>query len=192
MDRIVAASAKNPKLAIEGDTIRAILPHGQTLVTVSGPTVPPFVTPPPPVTSATFTISLSHTTGRIPLRPVDFELVDGNGRFYSPQSFDGASPPGLAPDRKTVSFQITEVMATGSGSIRLGTGRCPHGHMGLHRGERLTPPEGPEARSVRQNQVEHQGVTAERNMVSARATEPLACSSIRPASARASTDIPPR
>jgi len=118
VNRIVVASARSPKLGIEGDTIKAILPQGQTLITLSGPTVPPFVTPPPPTTTATFTFSMTATTGTVPIRPGDFELVDGQGHFYSPQAFAGPEPPALAPVGRTVSFEITEVMATGAGSIR--------------------------------------------------------------------------
>jgi hypothetical protein len=118
VNRVVVASTKDPKLGIEGDTIKAILSHGQTLITLSGPAVPPFVTPPPPTTTATFTISVSHTSGTVPIRAIDFALVDGIGRFFYPQTFFGARPPKLAPDGKTISFQVREVMATGAGSIR--------------------------------------------------------------------------
>jgi hypothetical protein len=61
---------------------------------------------------------MSHTSGTVPVRAGDFELVDGQGRVFSPKSFVGAEPPVLAPVRRTVSFEITEVMATGAGSIR--------------------------------------------------------------------------
>jgi hypothetical protein len=118
VDRIVVARPGDPQLGIEGDTFRAILPHGQTLITVAGPEVPPFVAPPPPTTSATFTISLSHTSGSVPIRPRDFELVDGNRQLFRPQAFSGSHPPAEAPPGRTISFQVTEVMATGAGSIR--------------------------------------------------------------------------
>jgi hypothetical protein len=118
VNRVVVATVRQPRLGIEGDTMKAILPHGQTLVTVAGPTVPPFVTPPPPTTTATFTISMTHTSGTVPIRAADFELVDGNGRFVYPQTFVSRPPPALAPAGRTVSFEVTETLATGAGSIR--------------------------------------------------------------------------
>ncbi len=125
VNRTLVASAQDPKLGIEGDTFKAVLPHGQTLITLAGPTVPPFVAPPPPTTTATFTISMSRSAGSVPIRPADFELVDGNGRIYYPKAFSGAPPPRVAPEGKTISFHLKEVMATGAGSVRWSPGGAP-------------------------------------------------------------------
>jgi hypothetical protein len=125
VNRTVVATAEDPKLGIEGDTIKAVLPRGQTLITLAGPTVPAFVAPPPPTTTATFIVTMSHSSGNVPIRPSDFELVDGAGRIYFPKEFSGARPPRDAPEGKTISFHLTEVMATGAGSVRWSPGGAP-------------------------------------------------------------------
>jgi hypothetical protein len=116
--RIVVATARLPRLGIEGDTFLALLSHGQVRITMSGPAVPPFVAPPPPTTPVTFTFSLNDASGVVPIRASDFETVDGAGQITSTRLFVDPGPPRFAPLRKTITFQITGTMATGAGSIR--------------------------------------------------------------------------
>jgi hypothetical protein len=118
VDRVMTASARDPRLGVEGDSMRAVLAEGTTIVTVVGPSVPPFRAPPPPVTTATFTVTMSRTTGTVPILPRDFQLVDGSGAIHDPSAFAGRVPPRVAPRGATVSFTIKERMATGAGSIR--------------------------------------------------------------------------
>ena len=118
INRVQVASRTHFVLADEGDTVQVILPRGRTRITLVGPTVPPFVAPPPPVTTATFTVTLSDTSGTVPIQPSDFELVDGAGHFFQPSAFLAPGAPMVAPRGRTVSFQFSEVMATGAGSVR--------------------------------------------------------------------------
>ncbi|MBV8464113.1 MAG: hypothetical protein JO368_12510, partial [Acidimicrobiales bacterium] len=124
INRVQVATVRHSVLADEGDTVRVELPKGQTEITLVGPTVPPFVAPPPPTTLATFTVTLSHTTGTVPIVPTDFALVDGAGQLHFPTAFVGAGTPSTAPRGNSVAFQLQLTMATGAGSLRW----APGGH----------------------------------------------------------------
>jgi hypothetical protein len=125
VDKVAIATPKNPQLGIPGNPIEVVLPHGRALVTLSGPTVPPFVTPPPPAVTSTFTVTLSKTSGTVPISASDFQLIDGNGDRFQPTAFTGAQPPTVAPDGRSVTFRVSEYMAVGSGSIRWAPGGTP-------------------------------------------------------------------
>jgi hypothetical protein len=68
----------------------AAVADGTTLVTMSGPETPPFVTLPPPFTRATFVIAFAKITGTLVVRANDFEIIDGNGDVSYPTSFVGS------------------------------------------------------------------------------------------------------
>jgi len=125
VDKVAVATPRSPQLGIPGNPIEVVLATGRTLVTLSGPTVPPFVTPPPPAVTSTFTITLSRTSGTIPIAASDFQLIDGNGNRFQPTAFVGAQPPKVAPDGRSVTFEVSEFMAVGSGSIRWAPGGVP-------------------------------------------------------------------
>jgi hypothetical protein len=118
--RILDASAAKPQLGIEGDTIAATLKDGHVLITVVGPDVPSQgLSPPPPTTAATFTVTLKHPEGVVPIAAADFEILDGAGQIHEPQLVVGTTPaPATAPVGQTSSFQLTTVLATGPGTLR--------------------------------------------------------------------------
>ncbi len=117
-NRVLSASIAHPQLGIEGDVVRITLPTGSTVATMTGPQVPPFVTPPPPYTTATITLSFSHTTGVVALRARDFAILDGNGKRYAPRTFVGGDSSLSLRDGAKVSVRLREYLAIGSGSIR--------------------------------------------------------------------------
>jgi hypothetical protein len=124
-NKVLHASARRPQLAIEGDVVHVALSTGvSTTVVMVGPQTPPFVAPPPPSTTATLTISLTHTTGAVALRARDFALIDGNGRIYRPDNFVGGRASVLVASGAATSVRIRQYMAVGSGSIRW----APAGH----------------------------------------------------------------
>jgi hypothetical protein len=120
VNRIVSASATDPKLGIEGDTIAATLHAGHVLITVVGPAVPAEgLTPPPPTTPTTFTVTLAEPAGVVPVDAGAFSIVDGQGQVHQPQIAAGApAPPAVAPAGQTISFELSAVLATGPGTIR--------------------------------------------------------------------------
>ena len=124
-NRVLAASASHPQMAIEGDVVKVALPTGNTVVTLTGPQVPPFVAPPPPYTTATLTISFKDSSGLVPLRVGAFALIDGNGTIFHPTAFVGGATSVHVPDHSALAVQIREYMAIGSGSIRWAPARHP-------------------------------------------------------------------
>ncbi|WP_375493728.1 hypothetical protein [uncultured Jatrophihabitans sp.] len=94
------------------------LPTGQALATVTGPTVPPFVSPPPPAVTATFTVSLDHVGGTVPIRLRDFTLTDQLGRTFHPTYVSREkTPPADLTAGRAATFRVTAVMPTGEGRL---------------------------------------------------------------------------
>jgi hypothetical protein len=122
VNTVLDASPTHPQLGIEGNTMRVTLRGSVILVTMSGPTVPPFTTPPPPVTTATVTLTFVLQSGHVPIRAKDFSLLDGNGVALQPQSFVGGRLAVAPSPGQPVSVRIREVMAVGAGSIKWSPG----------------------------------------------------------------------
>ena len=123
-NQILDASPQHPQLAIEGDVVKVALSSGTSTVVLTGPQTPPFVAPPPPYTTATLTIALKDSSGRVPLRARDFAFIDGNGTVFRPSDFVGGAASVVVPVRSPVTVRLREFMAVGSGSIRW----APAGH----------------------------------------------------------------
>lgn len=118
VDRVVTASAARPQLAVQGVAVNVELPTGHVQALVTGPTVPPFVTPPPPTVTATFTITLSHASGTVPIRLPAITITDQLGRTFVPTLVAGEKPPpATVPAGATVTFQVAAAMPTGEGRI---------------------------------------------------------------------------
>jgi hypothetical protein len=98
--------------------VKVDLRAGRVVALVTGPTVPPFVAPPPPAVTATFTVSLTHASGIVPVRPSDFTITDQLGRTFEPTLVIGEkAPPATVPDGSSVEFQLTAVVPTGEGRM---------------------------------------------------------------------------
>ena len=123
VDRIVTASATSPQLATQGVAVDVVLTGGRVRATVTGPAVPPFVAPPPPAVTATFTVTLTRASGAVPVLLADFSITDQLGRTFLPTLVRGEAPPpaAVAPGR-TVTFQLTAVMPTGEGRMHWSPG----------------------------------------------------------------------
>jgi hypothetical protein len=118
VDGVVTAAPGHPQLAVQGVGVRVNLPTGHVLATVTGPQVPPFVSPPPPSVTATFEVSLSDISGTIPVRLDDFTITDQLGRTFHPTLvLHETPPPSTVSTGKTLSLQVTAVMPTGEGRI---------------------------------------------------------------------------
>jgi hypothetical protein len=118
--RVVTAKATHPWLAIEGDTVRAELAHGHSLVTAVGPSVPEEGQfPVPATTPCTFTVTFTRTAGSVPLAAKAFTITDEEGHLHHPSvSVSGATElPSGAPSGRTVNLTLSAVLPTGSGSL---------------------------------------------------------------------------
>jgi hypothetical protein len=120
VDRVVTANAAHPWLAIEGDTVRADLAHGTTLVTAVGPAVPQSGVFPVPATSpCTFTLTLAGSTGRVPLGAGSFTITDEQGQTHRPLvTVQGGAPlPARVPPGRLLTLTVSAVLPTGNGTL---------------------------------------------------------------------------
>jgi hypothetical protein len=103
---------------VQGIAVQVNLPSGRVLATVTGPRVPPFVSPPPPQVTATFDISLAHVSGTIPVRLADFTITDQLGRTFHPILVRHETPPpATVTAGRSLTLQVTAVMPTGEGRL---------------------------------------------------------------------------
>jgi hypothetical protein len=120
-DHLVTATASRPKLAVEGDTVRVDLAHGQADTTVVGPQVPEEGKFPVPATSpCTFTVTLTRVSGDVPLRTSDFTILAENSHLYHPRVSGprGGPVPRVVKAGQTVMLTVKAVLPTGGGQVR--------------------------------------------------------------------------
>jgi hypothetical protein len=128
--RVVTASAAHPWLAVEGDTVRADLPRGRTLVTAVGPSVPEEgAFPVPTFSPCSFTITFARPSGSVPLAATAVTVTDGLGHLHHPQVvLQGGGPlPARVGPGQPVTLTVSEVLPTGNGTLHW----APTGHAPL-------------------------------------------------------------
>jgi hypothetical protein len=119
--RTVTASAARPQLAIEGDSVRVDLSHGQAMVTTVGPAVPATgLTPVPATTPCTFTVTFAAGRGSVPLAAAAFTIIDEQGRLHHPKvtTVSGGPLPASVPSGQTLALRLSDVLPTGNGDLR--------------------------------------------------------------------------
>ena len=118
--RVVTASPAHPRLAIEGDTVRVLLPGVRVMATAVGPQVPEEGRfPVPETTRCTFTITFARASGPLTLRAADFATVDERGHLHRLRlHVRGGGPlPTRVPPGHTVSVVMTGRLPTGNGQL---------------------------------------------------------------------------
>ncbi len=123
-DGVLDGSARRPAMTSEGDGVEVRLSHGSVLATVVGPQVPgeglPYQVT---ATTCTWTVTLTHVTGRIPVTVRDFSTIDHLGGVYHPKLVAGRPrPPAVLTAGRTATFQLRAVMRTGQGLMRWAPG----------------------------------------------------------------------
>jgi len=118
--RVVTATAAHPWLAIEGDSVRVVVPGGSALVTTVGPSVPEEGSFPVPATSpCTFTVTFARVAGSIPLVPRAFSITDEQGHVHRPlvTVLGGGAPPRRLVSGRRVTLSVSGVLPTGNGAL---------------------------------------------------------------------------
>ncbi len=119
-DRVVQASAAQPRLAVQGDSVSVATGHGQVLATAVGPSVPP---PDPAAgptsTTCTFKVTLVARSGAVPLSPGAFTIIDEQGRLHRPSvSVSGSSAAsGQVVPGRPVTLSVRSVLPIGGGRL---------------------------------------------------------------------------
>ena len=120
VDRTVVGTVANPALTIEGDYVEVRTPSFSVLAVVNGPVVPGEGLPDQmSFTTCTWTISLSHVVGRVPISVADFDSIDHIGTVFKPYLVPGEPrPPSVLLTGQHLTFQIRAVMPVGEGLMR--------------------------------------------------------------------------
>ena len=134
VNRVVQASATHPQLAvIEGDTVSVRLSRGRVLATAVGPAVPadaPGIAQADRSTNAdisvcTFTVTFASASGRVPIDPRAFTILDEQGQVsHLGVSAAGGGPlPGRVTPGRAVTLRLRTVLPEGEYVLRW----APHG-----------------------------------------------------------------
>ena len=130
---IARATAAKPSLnTMEGDTVRAVLPHGSAEVFGEGPIVPGWVAneasagklPAGTTVPGTYEFRFSAVHGSIPLSARDFTLITYQGTLIHPtvRPLTGGPLPAEVPAGGTYTVKLTTKVPEGDGELRWGPG----------------------------------------------------------------------
>jgi len=119
VDRTVVGTVRAPALTIVGDDVLVRARRFSALATVTGPFVlGEGLTYQASYTTCTWTVSIWHVTGRLPLAVADFDTIDHTGTVVQPYLVPGQHMPSLLTTGQKASFQIRAVMPVGEGLMR--------------------------------------------------------------------------
>jgi hypothetical protein len=118
-DSVLTATPDHPALTTEGDSVSVRVAQASALATITGPEVPGAGLPyQAEATTCTWTVTLSTTSGRLPIAVADFTSRDHLGKVYRPTLVPGQPPPPAELDPgHTTTFELRAVMPTGEGLI---------------------------------------------------------------------------
>jgi hypothetical protein len=119
-DLTISGSVAHPGLTVSGGFIRVTTPTFSALAVVNGPVVPgeglPVIQG---YTTCTWTISLSHVRGTVPVSVADFDTIDHTQRVYTLALAPGQPPlPATLRTGKSLTFKVRAVTPTGEGLMR--------------------------------------------------------------------------
>ncbi len=120
IEQTVVGTVAHPALTVEGDFVRVQTPTFSALAVVNGPVVPgeglPFRQH---FTTCTWTISLSHVQGTVPMSVADFDSIDHLQTVYKPALVPGEPPlPATLRTGQSLTFKLRSVMPVGEGLFR--------------------------------------------------------------------------
>jgi hypothetical protein len=120
VDRTVTGTVANPGLTVNGGYVQVKTPTFSALAVVNGPVVPgeglPVIQQ---FTTCTWTISLSHVKGTVPISVADFDSINHLQTVYTMTLVPGQPPlPTSLHTGQSLSFEVRAVMPTGEGLMR--------------------------------------------------------------------------
>jgi hypothetical protein len=132
-DSVVSATIAKPVLAaVEGDTVLARLPGSSAYVTALGPSVPNWVQTyahrnlwtADSLAPSTFTFTIAHPEGPLPLRASDFEIQTEEGQIVHPavSLANGRPLPATVKLGRSVTLTLRAKLPEGEGAIRWADG----------------------------------------------------------------------
>jgi hypothetical protein len=120
IDATMVGTVAKPAITVEGDFVEVRTPTFSARALVTGPIVPGEGLPKQTdFTTCTWTISLSHVVGRVPVSVADFDSIDHAQSVFKPYLVPGQ--PRLPSNLRTgqrLTFKIRAVMPVGEGLMR--------------------------------------------------------------------------
>jgi len=119
-DQVLVGTVAHPALSVVGDAIRVETPTFSALAMVNGPVVPGEGLPyQPQFITGTWTVSLTHVRGTVPINGADFDSIDHLQTVYKPTLVPGQSAlPTALHTGQSLSFKIRAVVPIGEGLLR--------------------------------------------------------------------------
>jgi hypothetical protein len=120
VDSTLVGTMARPALTTEGLAVEVETAGFHALITVSGPVVPGEGLPVQQrYTTCTWTVTMSHATGDVPVSLADFHAVDHLGTVYLPALVPGEhAPPAVLRPGRTLSFRIRVFELIGDGVMQ--------------------------------------------------------------------------
>jgi hypothetical protein len=120
VDRTLVGTLAAPALTVQGDDVEVRTPTFSALAVVNGPEVPgEGLTVVQNYTTCTWTISISHVKGTVPIALADWDSIDHSQTVYKPYLVPGQPPlPATVTTGHSLTFKIRAVMPTGEGLMR--------------------------------------------------------------------------
>jgi hypothetical protein len=120
VDRTLVGTVANPALTVEGDYVQVRTPQFSALALVTGPYVPGEGLPNQmSFDTCTWTISISHVAGVVPIGVADWDSIDHLGTVFKPYLVPGEpKPPSVLRTGQHLSFQLRAIMPVGEGLMR--------------------------------------------------------------------------
>lgn len=116
--RVVTTSETHPRLGIQGDTMRVVLPTARLLVTAVGPAVPEeghF--PIPASTRCEFTVTMTGADHTVPIIASQWTAVDERNVLHELRPVGSMIPRSVTPAAGPVSFELVADLPPGSGAL---------------------------------------------------------------------------
>jgi hypothetical protein len=120
VDATLVGTVTKPALTVEGLAVKVETKHFEVLITVSGPIVPGEGLPvQPDATTCTWTVTMGHAIGDVPVSIADFHSVDHLGSVFLMGLVPGAKPPPavLYPGQR-LTFQLRAYELVGEGVMQ--------------------------------------------------------------------------
>jgi len=120
VDATLVGTVTKPALTVEGLAVKVETSHFEVLITVSGPIVPGEGLPvQADATTCTWTVTMGHATGNVPVSIADFHSVDHLGSVFLMGLVPGAKPPPavLHPGQR-LTFQLRAYELVGDGEMQ--------------------------------------------------------------------------
>ena len=124
-NQVLSATAAQPAMAIQGNSVLLHLAHGSALATAVGPDVPDRIQGSADLqTPATWELTFVDVHGTVPISPRLFTITDEQGMMLLPHVsvVGGGQLPNSVPPGRPFTLRLSTVVSVGDGKLRYAPG----------------------------------------------------------------------